>query len=176
MSDVALDGKGVLQMERLATAFKGTKIDLLQTSPRRRARQSAAIVSAQLRLAAEIAEAADEMDFGDWAGRSFDALEADKDWIFWNEARSRARPPRGERMQDAERRLSQHLAGLACHRPMQAVMIVSHAEPIRAVLLKILGIPFDRFPEVDVAPASVSTIRMDGPHVEVVQINERIAA
>jgi broad specificity phosphatase PhoE len=56
------------------------------------------------------------------------------------------------------------------------VVIVSHAEPIRAALMYYLGIPLDRFHSVAIDPASISTIRFDGPRRLVSRVNGEVAA
>lgn len=173
---VALDETGIAQMCDLAKIFIDEPIDTIQSSPQLRARQSADIVARCLSLGVEIVEAADEMEFGDWTAQSFADLEANDDWRRWNAARGSTRPPRGESMQEASMRLLRHLEELSRDLGEGTAIMVSHAEPIRAVLLMLLGIPFDRFLEIEVAPGSVATIKRECGRLVAVTANMRAPA
>ena len=57
-----------------------------------------------------------------------------------------------------------------------SIIVVSHAEPIRAALLHFLGIPLVRFHSVDVEPASISTITFEGGEATVSSLNHEASA
>ena len=145
----------------------------IQSSPQRRALQSASILAGHFGLAVEIVAAIDELDVGDWTGRSFDDLNKDPDWHQWNSRRGSNCPPNGESMQCLQRRVVLHLEQLRGDAADGTIVIVSHAEPIRAAILHYTNIPLDHFLAVTVDPASVSTLYFDRRGVHVAQINQR---
>jgi probable phosphoglycerate mutase len=57
-----------------------------------------------------------------------------------------------------------------------AIVIVSHAEPIRAALLHYLKLPLNDFLSIAVDPASVSTLRMGARRTEIARINQQVPA
>jgi broad specificity phosphatase PhoE len=57
--------------------------------------------------------------------------------------------------------------------PDEPVALVSHGDVIRAALLFALGMPLDFCSRIAVAPASISTIRLDGGGIHVISVNER---
>jgi probable phosphoglycerate mutase len=57
-----------------------------------------------------------------------------------------------------------------------SVVILSHAEPIRAALMHYLGIPLDLFYTLKINPASVSTITLEGKQAVVSRVNHGAAA
>jgi len=69
-----------------------------------------------------------------------------------------------------------HLEGLRRIEVDGAVVIVSHAEPIRAALLHYARIPLDNFLSVDIAPASVSTLAVATSGIRISRINEQVPA
>jgi broad specificity phosphatase PhoE len=52
-------------------------------------------------------------------------------------------------------------------------VIVSHGDVIRAALLFALGMPLDFYSRLEIALASVSTIRIDDDGIRVPAVNER---
>src|SRR5205814_4109461 len=110
----------------------------------------------------------DELDMGAWTGRSFAELKHDPQWQLWNTQRANAGPPQGESMRELQRRVVGHLHDVAKAYDGEEVVIVTHAEPIRAAVLHCLGLSLDEFPSVQIAPASVTTILVRGRSGEIV--------
>jgi broad specificity phosphatase PhoE len=174
MPGVQLDEFGCHQMANTAEILRRHGPLVVQSSPQRRALQSAAIIASRCGCAVEVASGFDEIDMGRWTGAAFTDLVSDEQWRQWNERRSSARPPGGETMAALQRRVIVHLEQFEGQ--SGTVVIVSHAEPIRAALMYYLGIPLDRFHSVAIDPASISTIRFDGPRRLVSRVNGEVAA
>lgn len=176
--DVALDAQGIAEMEEVGRRLAGEPVRHVQASPRRRTQQSAAIITAALGRPVEIETVAaiDEIDLGAWSGRSFAALARDPRWHAWNATRDTARPPGGESMAELTARVIAHLDALARREPAGSIVIVSHAEPIRAALLHVMGIPVRRFAEMAVEPGSIATLVAAGGSLRLERINNRMVA
>jgi probable phosphoglycerate mutase len=172
---ISLDELGCRQMQLCAELLMSPP-SAIQCSPRRRARQSAAILARRFGLAVEIVPAVDEIDVGDWTGRAFEELKRDKAWARWNTARGSSRPPNGESMTALQRRVVEHLEQLRHDASDATLIIVSHAEPIRAALLHYLGRSLDDFMSIAVDPGSVSTLTVDRAGVHVSTINQKVPA
>jgi probable phosphoglycerate mutase len=172
MRGIALDESGCEQMDRLAALLEPAP-GLIQSSPRHRARQSASILAEHFGLVTEIAPAVDEIDVGDWTSLTFDELEQDPRWRLWNERRSSHRPPHGESMLEVRHRIVRHLEELRESTVKGPIVIVSHAEPIRAALLHYLGLSPDDFLSIKVDPASISTLLIKPTHIEIAGINQQ---
>jgi broad specificity phosphatase PhoE len=173
MLGVELDDLGCRQIARCAQAID-PRPTVLQSSPQRRAQQSATILSTYFSLPIEIIIAVDELDYGDWTARSFSALENDPDWAQWNARRGQHRPPNGESMRALQLRVVRYLEQLRDDKTDDTVAIVSHAEPIRAALLYYSRKRLDEFLAIEVDPASVSTLFLAGGEVRIAIINQRV--
>lgn len=149
---------------------------MIQSSPRLRALQSASILAEPLSLPVEVVSDMDEIDIGDWTSASFAELDRDPHWQRWNGRRGSTAPPNGESMQSLQARVMRHLLGLTREAARDVVAIVSHAEPIRAALLDVAGIPLDKFHSIEVEPASISTLIRDGDGLRIVKINQKVPA
>jgi broad specificity phosphatase PhoE len=160
---VALGASGRREAALLAKRLAHIPIDALLSSPRARTRQTAqAITATQTSLAVQISDALDEVDFGDWSGRSFDELQRDPLWQQWNAARSATRAPGGETMGEVQQRALGLIHSLARAPSGTTIALVTHAEVIRAVACHTLQLSLDAWQQIEIAPASVSTLMLAG--------------
>jgi broad specificity phosphatase PhoE len=173
MPGANLDENGRAQARLIAGILADRDVTAIQSSPRERARETAQPIAERTGVPIEIAQAVDEIDVGDWTGRPFSALRDDPLWQHWNSARGSTRPPHGETMQELQARVVDHLYRISSDHPDARVVIVSHAEVIRAALLHVLELPLDDFWLLEIAPASVSTLLITGKQAEVIRLNER---
>jgi probable phosphoglycerate mutase len=172
--DVALSHEGLEQAEILADLLAVEPIAAVYSSPRERAWYTARELAERLGRSVEASNGLDEVDFGDWTGRSFDALEGDPGWDEWNSARSIARPPGGESMCEAVERAVAEVARIASEHRGQTVAAVSHCDVIRGLIAFYLGLPLDNLLRFDVEPASVSRLVIGEWGARVVSVNERL--
>ncbi len=170
-ADARLSVVGIRQAERLAAALARCGLTDVKSSPQLRARQTAAPIAARLGKQAEIAPEFDEVDFGAWSGRTFDSLQTDPHWRLLNSHREACRPPGGETMQELQTRVCAGLLRLAEAHPGQRVAIVTHAEPIRAAVLRLRGFSLNEFARVHIDPGSCTMLRFDGDRGAVVREN-----
>lgn len=175
--DAPLDERGVRQAALLADRFaRGAIEPLIYASPRRRTCETAAAIAtrtgADVRVCAEL----DEIDFGRWAGRSFIGLNGDAEWLSWNEERSRASTPAGETIASVQQRIVGLLCGIDAMRPQSAVIIVTHSEIIRSLLLYGLNVSPDLYDRLTIDPASITTVELDEAHFRAIAVNERLAS
>ncbi|MGY3239641.1 MULTISPECIES: histidine phosphatase family protein [unclassified Bradyrhizobium] len=175
MNGVALDDLGCDEMARCAITIS-PRPAVIQSSPRRRCLQSACILAAHFRLPIEIVPALDELDYGEWTGRTFEELGRDSRWIRWNSRRASTRPPGGETMRSLQSRIVSHLEQLRNDHSAGTVVAVSHAEPIRAAVLHYARRDLNDFLSIEIDPSSISTLSADGRGFRITGINQRVAA
>jgi probable phosphoglycerate mutase len=173
---VRLNTEGREQARQIADSFNGERIDLVQSSPQMRARETAEPIARRLGLSIEVSAEIDELDTGAWTGRSFAALNADPLWVLWNTRRGTARPPDGESMLELQTRAVDHLNKIAASVPDGHAVLCSHAEVIRAIVLHALKLPLDEFHRVDIAPATISTLAIDRGGAAVIALNRPVAS
>jgi probable phosphoglycerate mutase len=173
---VALAASGQEQAQQLAAHFAALGIGAVQSSPRTRAMQTAQPIAERARVDCRPVDALDEIDLGAWTGCAFRDLEDDPAWREWNSDRARARAPGGEAMQEVQSRLVRHLRDCCADHPGVRVVLVSHADVIKAALLHYLGTGLDGHDRIEIAPASVSTLAVGAWGGKVISMNERVAA
>ncbi|MBI5264699.1 MAG: histidine phosphatase family protein [Bradyrhizobium sp.] len=175
MPGVELDELGCRQIA-LCAELISPEPTIVQSSPQLRARQSATILAERFGLPVEIVPEMDEIDLGDWTSASFVELVHDPCWNQWNAQRGASCPPNGESMRSLQTRVVSHLERLVEEATDGTIVIVSHAEPIRAALLHYLRIPLDDFRAVEIGPASISTLVHNGRTLGVTRINQEVPA
>jgi probable phosphoglycerate mutase len=159
--DVALNRYGAVQAMQAAERLARSDITRIISSPRRRAVQTAQPIARACRLRLGFARELDEADFGAWAGLSFEILDHDPRWHAWNRWRESSRPPGGESMGELQMRIVNFLYALGRQYPGECLVLVSHAEPIRAALLYARHIPLDDFMQVQIEAGSVHELAID---------------
>lgn len=173
--DVSLGSDGRQQAGLLAERLTRVKVDAIHTSPRKRTQETArAIGAARGLLRIEIDDALDEVDFGHWAGESFETLDIDPLWRRWNAVRSLARTAGGETMLDVEKRVMELIETLEEKRRDETILLVSHAEVIKAAVCHVLGLPANASERFEIAPASVSRIVVGEWGAKILNLNERV--
>jgi broad specificity phosphatase PhoE len=175
--DPPLDPRGRAQARALARQLCGEMPVRVEASPRKRTRQTAHTIAAAMHREVQIEPALDELDFGEWAGRNFDDLERDPAWRLWNRERGSAQTPAGITIAGVQATLARHLATLAQAHPDASVLLVTHAEVIRALLMHALHAPVDHWALYEVPPASITRMTFkDGALVAASAPREAVAA
>lgn len=170
---VPLSEQGRAEIALVASRLEGEAIEAIYASPLERTQESAQIVAQRLKLPVATCEDLIELDYGEWTGKTFDAVRADPRWQLWREQRSLARLPGGESMREVQNRVVSALLELHARRPEGRVLLVSHGDVIRAALLFALGMPLDFASRIEIAVASLSAIRIDPSGIRVSLLNER---
>lgn len=172
---VALSPQGRAQAGWVAERLSRESVAAIHASPQQRAQETAAPLADRLGLPVTTAPALDEWDAGEWTGRAFTDLASDEAWTRWNTARSVAGAPGGETALELTHRVVRHAAELAAVHAGAGVVLVSHAEPLRSLVLFALGIGADAWSRVEIAPAAVSVVTMGPWGCKLVQLNEGMA-
>lgn len=170
---VRLGPAGLVQAKRLADRLRAERIDRLLASPRERTRETAEAILQGRDIAWESSDALDEIDFGEWSGRTFAQLNADPRWTAWNAARLCAVTPAGEGMAAVQARVTGLMLALAAKMQDATVALVSHADVIKAAIFHALGMALDSWARIDIAPASVSRLRFTADGPVVLSLNEQ---
>jgi probable phosphoglycerate mutase len=174
--DEPLDLRGEGQARALAKRLLGFPELIVESSPRRRARHTAGIIAAMRETVVRIVPQMDEIDYGSWSGRPFAELATDPHWLRWNQYRAVTRTPAGDSIREAQDRAMTHFRKLQQTVDASTVAIVTHAEVIRSVVLLAQQEPIENYARLDISPASLTVLRIEGTQLRLDRLNERAAA
>ena len=99
-----------------------------------------------------------ECDFGDWTGAELKNLRRLSEWRTVQWLPSTFRFPEGESFSAMQHRITSTLDRLAQRSPRQTFVAFSHADPIKAVIASVAGVPLDLFQRFVVSPCSVTAL------------------
>jgi broad specificity phosphatase PhoE len=155
---IHLSDEGRAQAERVRDRLLSRRLDAIYSSPIERALESAEPLAASRSLPITIHEGLIEVDFGEWTGMSFDDLSARSDWRRFNDTRSTAVVPGGERPTEVQSRVVLTLEDLRQRHRGQSIAAVSHADVIRSAVLHVAGTSLDHWYRFEISPGSITTI------------------
>jgi probable phosphomutase (TIGR03848 family) len=154
-----LSDHGREQAEAAARRIGGLqKVSAVYCSPLERARETAAPIAKALGLRAKVDRGLLECDFGDWTGGKLAQLRKLPEWRAVQRYPSGFRFPNGESFTEMQVRMVGALQRLVAAHPGETIVVVSHADPIKAALAHALGTHLDLFQRIVVSPCSVSII------------------
>jgi ribonuclease H / adenosylcobalamin/alpha-ribazole phosphatase len=167
-SDVPLTDAGVQEAAAAAKRLASAGLDVIVTSPLRRAVQTAQEVAAVTGAAVVTDDGFRETDFGAWEGLTF--AEVRERWpaevTTWL-ADPAVAPPAGESFTDVSERVTAALHRVLTARAGQRVLIVSHVTPIKTLVTAALLAPPAALYRMHLDVAALSEIDWypDGPAV-----------
>jgi probable phosphomutase (TIGR03848 family) len=157
---VHLNARGQIQAEQLVERLQEIPIQALCASPLERAQETAQPLAREYGLEIDIIPEIQEVDYGSWQGRSVAELTSDAYWVEYNRYRSLYRIPGGESLPEVQLRMVQGMERLHRMHPDGVIVMVSHSDPIKALISYLLGIPLDFIGRLEVDPASVSAVEI----------------
>jgi broad specificity phosphatase PhoE len=170
---ICLNEKGKMQAQRLTDRFDGITLQSIYSSPLERAVETAETIARTMKLEVRKNPAFDEIHFGDWTGKAFDALSGDEHWRQFNNQRSTTTIPGGESFLQVQSRVVTELNELSRQHGSARVAVVSHADVIKAAVGYFTATPIDLLQRIEISPCSVSVLALDGDSARLLTINNR---
>lgn len=154
--DVGLSERGRAQMEKVSAALESVAIDAVYTSPRRRARESAELLSSEIVIDPRLSE----IDFGELEGLSYDEAAERFPHLYkrWMEDPTAVKFPGGESFSEMRARVLEALSLVREVHEEQTVAIVSHGGVNRIVLAEALGVASRNIFHMEQSHAGVSIV------------------
>ena len=168
-----LSERGVAQAERVAQRLGELprKPVALYVSPLERTRETAAPIAKALRLRAKFERGLLECDFGLWTGKKLHLLAKKPEWRAVQHAPSTFRFPEGESFTELQLRMWTTLERIAAQHRNRTVVVVSHADPIKAAVTYAQGVPLDLFQRTVISTCSISAIGFTNSTPVVLSVN-----
>jgi len=157
---IDLSEAGRAQAEQTGERLAPVPVAAVYASPIERTIQTAELIAKHHGLPVLALPEVIEADYGDWTGEKLSDLMKLDLWKTVQAAPSRVRFPEGEAMVTMQARMVGAIEVLATDHPGETVVVVSHADPIKAAVAHFTGLPLDLFQRIAVAPASVTVLEL----------------
>jgi probable phosphoglycerate mutase len=170
---VHLNQQGRAQAQALGDRLAKISLGAIYASPLERCMETAEAVAAHHpELAVQPLDALGEVKYGQWQGARLSALRRQKLWQTVQIYPSRAQFPGGEAIRQAQLRAVDALEALVLRHPNQRIAVVSHSDVIKLVAAYYLGAHLDFFQRIDIAPASITIIRLGSDRPSILRVND----
>lgn len=168
--DLSEDGRR--QAAALGERLAALPVAAVYASPIERTIQTAAAVAAHHDLPVLPLEGVLEADYGEWTGQKLADLAKTDLWKVVQRTPSRASFPSGESLAAMQSRMIVALEAVVSEHPGALVVVVSHADPIKAAIAHYTGVHLDLFQRILVSPASVTAFAFGVHGVAMLKCND----
>jgi len=168
--DLSEEGRG--QADALGLRMAALPVDVVYASPIERTTQTADAVAQHHGLTVQPLPGVIEADYGEWTGGKLAELAKTDLWKTVQRAPSRARFPGGESLAEMQSRMVTALEAVVARHPGELVVVVSHADPIKAAIAHYTGVHLDLFQRIVVSPASVTVIELSAHGAAMLKCND----
>lgn len=165
---IELNREGKEQARALASALKEVTFSHIVSSPIQRAYETAMIVAREKNMKVEIDPSFSEWYMGVWTGLNFDSVRDTYPDAFkvWRTKPHELEVPGGEKLAEVADRMYRGLQRWANSRSLaqsesengDSILIVSHKDPLRALLTRLVNTEVKNMKKFDLDMASVSRI------------------
>lgn len=133
-------------------------IAAVYASPMERTQETAKPIAKALGLRVRTRNGLIECDFGRWTGEELSRLSKLPEWTTVQRHPSGFRFPGGESFAEMQTRIVDTVNALVAEHPGEAIVAVSHADPIKAAVAAAVGTPLDLFQRIVIGQCSVSAV------------------
>jgi probable phosphomutase (TIGR03848 family) len=169
---IDLSDTGHDQARRLGERLAGLPVAAVYASPIERTTQTAEAVAGHHDLPVRPLPGVIEADYGEWTGGQIAELAKTDLWKTVQRAPSRARFPGGESLTEMQVRMVSALEVVVADHPGDLIVVVSHADPIKAAIAHYTGVHLDLFQRIVVSPASVTVFELTTHGAAMVKCND----
>ena len=165
-ADSSLTPAGFKQVENAAQWLGAHTMDMIYSSPRGRALQTASVIAAAMNREVHTHAGVSEISLGKWEGkeyRSVQIMDPEGYEAFFHRPSLFQGVDGGESLQAVQKRALNAVGEIAVRHRNQRILVISHAVTIRLLLLHYLSLGYDRLWEVAaIRQTSLSSIEFKG--------------
>ncbi|MFO7151845.1 MAG: alpha-ribazole phosphatase [Bacillota bacterium] len=161
--DIPLSERGREQAKRVAKALESQKFSAIYSSDLKRACETACEIAKFHNIDVACVKDLREINFGKWEGHSYVELQEKYPAEFskWLNDPFETRPPEGENLRELIQRVVDFLKKVVIEHQSEDVLVVTHAGPIRAVLMSILELGAEHYWKFKISNASITVVNWD---------------
>jgi probable phosphomutase (TIGR03848 family) len=158
-TETSLSEEGLRQAEAVAERLASLEVVAVHASPIVRAMETARPIAKRHGLRVRRSTGVQEVDYGEWTDEPLEVVREEPLWRMIQQAPSRVSFPEGEALRAMQARAIAAVDAIVARRPGDdTVVVVSHADVIKAILAHHLGVHLDLFQRIVISPASISTL------------------
>ena len=167
LENIPLSKDGYSQRDKFDLRISQAKFDQVISSPMQRCLETIANFESNPNIFDEF----QEVHYGDWTGKKMSSLMRNAAWREIHKHPASVRFPNGETLPEVQTR---SLLGLDLHVNSKSknVLISTHADVIKVLILHALGTHLNNIDKVQIDNASISIIERDKQGFKVLRVND----
>jgi broad specificity phosphatase PhoE len=172
--DVPLDAQGYQDAVDAARQLSSVGLSAVYTGPLRRTIATAQIIADEARVPdLRILHGLNNVDYGAWEGLTAEeaSMYSPEAFELYRSSPERAVCPAGERLMDAQRRITESIELIGSRHPGEVVAAVTHAVMIRLLVLGITGVTGERW-RIPVGRGSLTAVSIEDGRVSLAMLPE----
>ena len=172
--DVKLNAEGIVQADATAHALKDKVFEAVYTSPLKRSLVTARRIAAPHSIQVREEFGFSDISYGSWEGIAEDKVASlyPKDYERWLQTPWKVRPPSGENMKKAWKRVNSSLREVLWTHGTGTVVIVSHRVPIKLMTAYLMGEKRNAIGKYKHDPCAMSVFKIRYRNYEPVVLND----
>lgn len=168
---IPLNATGRQEAMAIAAYLADVPIDAVFASPVRRTAETASLIVRGKKVRVQPAPEMAEIEYGRWAGKTFQEVTSDKNYQTYHTRPRHAQAPGGEKMTAVHKRAVGFIETLRRRHESGRILVVSHADVIKAVLVHYLGLDLNDILRFRIDNGSLSLLWFNGTRRRVMAIN-----
>lgn len=172
--DIRLSQQGIAQADATAVALKGKVFDAVYSSPLKRSLVTARRIAKPHEIAVREMGGFSDFSYGAWEGLPEETVASQYPKLYakWKTDPAKVKPPSGENMKRAWKRVNSSLREIIWMHGTGTVVIVSHRVPIKMMTAYLMGNKRDSIGKYRHDPCAISTFRVVHRDYEPVKLND----
>ncbi|MCK5322376.1 MAG: histidine phosphatase family protein [Candidatus Aenigmarchaeota archaeon] len=175
-SDIELNKNGLEQARKVALRLKSEKIDVIYSSPLKRAYQTACAIAGEQGIEVIRDDDLREVNYGVFEGRNIDELKNDELWKERKKDKYNFKPPGGESYKEFFDKTILAIKRILKDNRGKTILISSHSAFIRSALIKVMDMDVAKGSNIRIYNTSVTEIEFmeDKPVLKVLNNSDHI--
>jgi len=173
-ADVPLNENGLEQAQLLSEYLTDDKIDVVYSSPLKRAVKTAEIIAAPHRLKVNVVENLNDIDCGQWQGLTLEEVQEKYEEIYqdWLDTPEQVRLPGGESLEDVRSRALPFIQDAVMRCGEGKIVFVSHRVVNKVLICALLRLDNSSFWSFKMDTAAITRFTFDGNRVVLTSHND----
>ncbi|MBN1692427.1 MAG: histidine phosphatase family protein [Dehalococcoidales bacterium] len=173
-ADVPLNENGLEQAQLLSEYLTDDKIDVVYSSPLKRAVKTAEIIAAPHRLKVNVVENLNDIDCGQWQGLTLEEVQEKYEEIYqdWLDTPEQVRLPGGESLEDVRSRVLPFVQDAVMRYGEGKIVFVSHRVVNKVLICALLRLDNSSFWSFKMDTAAITRFTFDGNRVVLTSHND----
>ncbi len=168
---VHLNAQGQREAEALARRLAQVPLEAIYSSPLERAMETADLIAECHHLPVQVRYGLGEGRIGEWTGKLIKEVQGSETWKAIQTKPVGVKIGGGESIDQVQERMVQELEEIRRAHPEGVVAVVSHADPLKALIANYLCWDLNQFQRLVISPASASILWVDDESARLVLLN-----